>query len=1141
MAQSDYLNRVQQDARNQYQLKRDEQIVKEAFRKRLERLCQDTLHEQYPNADFSDVRLKCYGSLNNGFGLANCDMDLLLALPEGFTPVLQSTDENIIDPVKKVAKMIEEDDNSSQTSEETRNKSRKEKFAVGWLLEEAFLKDGIGARLLTQTRVPILKVCETPSKDLLENLKKNHKQEMASNVEDPQLSTDASSLPPSFDMGAVQTALSDLEDQDSAAQVSLPDVNEKPLASELEFDEDCGIKCDVNFSNFVALHNTRLLREYCLYDSRVAEVGVFVKTWAKIRDINTPYWGTLSSYGYVLMVLHYLMNICTPPVIPNLQYLAADEDAWENVSPELFEGKYNIRFLIDQEKIQNVRQTSPMNRESTGQLLRGFFWYYASWEGFNFKNDVISIRTKGGLLKKYAKKWTEGKWVEGSDNKKVRQRYLLAIEDPFEVEHNVGRVVGHHGIVAIRDEFRRAWDIISKIDGSNMPYEDLLQPAEQRGDLLRKDAENHKEKMRQMRAQLEEKERKMKEQSLQETSSIQQNGTSSDNDSSPRPLSLHKRAGNHRHPKSKLTQHDTFQEPPRWNRPGRVRLIKDDSDSDGDDEQTGDTDSIRRASEPVKLEKDIAISEAEQDSNHNQEHLEPFHSGPEPLDDIGVDSNGNLTPWPATNDGRWLRWRDRKIEKGMWRKLSTNSVFYHLDRVCQYHPDRPKLDDAGEYRRYERFERAPFPLKNDAGVTSSQQKLGDRILQPVQNNDHHVAEVASEASQPPNQPTTDAVGWPILWDKRTLAGKWLRKRDIAIRKGRFKLSDHSGKYQRLHYLFPYNPQMSQAKLEAYNADLQAYHKVTIDRDAPSTMQRERNRKPLSQEDLERALELRLFSVPSKKQPRACESEVIHLEADEPSGEEHDFDGLYHSLRMTDELRKKVEQWSKDDQIRFSSLLAQAEQQSEQPTEDDTMPNLAFLRSRRLAFYAQQARNEGLADDTESEGPGTTIESLMAKMGIHPDEVRSGGKLPETPLKGETVGQIESSEVPTKELSETKQLSNPEPMVPSTLYPDHSEEDRPRDEDPNIMPIPRSPHFQFDIRQLRDLAVIQEGGNGCARQGSEFEVEDEYQWGGGGEMGIRQDTDVAQADEDDTAELEYEHGHGDKEGLLEELPACGFDD
>lgn len=57
--------------------------------------------------------------------------------------------------------------------------------------------------------------------------------------------------------------------------------------------------------------------------------------------------------------------------------------------------------------------------------------------------------------------------------REVRHRYLFAIEDPFELDHNVARTVTHHGIVAIRDEFRRAWRIITAI-GQGRPPEGQL-------------------------------------------------------------------------------------------------------------------------------------------------------------------------------------------------------------------------------------------------------------------------------------------------------------------------------------------------------------------------------------------------------------------------------------------------------------------------------------------------------------------------------------------------------------------------------------------------------------------------------------------------------------------------------------------
>lgn len=289
--------------------------------------------------------------------------------------------------------------------------------------------------------------------------------------------------------------------------------------SHLEFPKSgVGIQCDINFAAGLALHNTQLLRCYCAADSRVKPMILFVKHWAKRRGINTPYRGTLSSYGYVLMVLHYLMNVADPFVIPNLQhvnheppeeYSEGRKGAWR-----VCEGR-DIRFWRDEVTIMELARAGRLtnNGEKIGSLLRGFFEYYAqngrmthvpNHASFDWGRDVISLRTLGGILSKHDKGWVGAKTVrvvieEGApapelnpaasapsdkdmkgrrskqkakqkaaleakahapEVKEIKHRYLFAIEDPFEIEHNIARTVTHTGICSIRDELRRAWGII---------------------------------------------------------------------------------------------------------------------------------------------------------------------------------------------------------------------------------------------------------------------------------------------------------------------------------------------------------------------------------------------------------------------------------------------------------------------------------------------------------------------------------------------------------------------------------------------------------------------------------------------------------------------------------------------------------
>ncbi|KAH9439110.1 hypothetical protein MCOR02_002683 [Pyricularia oryzae] len=323
-------------------------------------------------------------------------------------------------------------------------------------------------------------------------------------------------------MATVQ-AVKSLSDPSAAVRKAPRD----PFGNGLEFPKSgVGVQCDINFSAHLALQNTLLLRCYSYVDPRVRPMVLFVKHWAKAHGINTPYRGTLSSYGYVLMVLHYLVNVAQPFVCPNLQQLARPPNPHmtpaEMEATQFCKGK-DVRFWRDEEEIKGLASQNLLtqNRDSVGHLLRGFFEYYAhpgalsigQGHGFEWGREVLSLRTPGGLLTKQEKGWTGAKTVivrqpstpasapatlfepsgqlatsprstgplrqaASTETKEVRNRYLFAIEDPFETDHNVARTVTHNGIVGIRDEFRRAWRIIRGVSKATSPSENLLQHIE---------------------------------------------------------------------------------------------------------------------------------------------------------------------------------------------------------------------------------------------------------------------------------------------------------------------------------------------------------------------------------------------------------------------------------------------------------------------------------------------------------------------------------------------------------------------------------------------------------------------------------------------------------------------------------------
>ncbi|KAF3632387.1 Nucleotidyltransferase family protein isoform 2 [Capsicum annuum] len=201
-------------------------------------------------------------------------------------------------------------------------------------------------------------------------------------------------------------------------------------------DPETGISCDICVNNVLAVVNTKLLRDYAQIDVRLRQLAFIVKHWAKSRGVNETYQGTLSSYAYVLMCIHFLQQR-RPAILPCLQGMEATYSVTvDNVECAYFD------------KVEKLYGFGSHNGESLARLVWAFFNYWAYCH--DYANDVISVRS-GSTVSKRAKDWTRR---IGND------RHLICIEDPFEVSHDLGRVVDKFSIRVLREEFERAAEIM---------------------------------------------------------------------------------------------------------------------------------------------------------------------------------------------------------------------------------------------------------------------------------------------------------------------------------------------------------------------------------------------------------------------------------------------------------------------------------------------------------------------------------------------------------------------------------------------------------------------------------------------------------------------------------------------------------
>lgn len=210
---------------------------------------------------------------------------------------------------------------------------------------------------------------------------------------------------------------------------------------------------DITIKNSLACLNTRMIADYCAIDPRLAQLVHIVKHWAKKRNVNDPYKGTLSSYCYVLMCIFHLQTR-SPPILPVLQSPEFPMTVSEQV------GEWKVEYFDHISELKKYKFESD-NSQSLAELVWEFFEFWA-WK-HNYLHDVVSIRL-GKIISKESKDWT----------KRVgRDRHLLCVEDPFLLSHDLGRTVDMKSKDVMRKEFFRAATILRDF---KIPENALFEP-----------------------------------------------------------------------------------------------------------------------------------------------------------------------------------------------------------------------------------------------------------------------------------------------------------------------------------------------------------------------------------------------------------------------------------------------------------------------------------------------------------------------------------------------------------------------------------------------------------------------------------------------------------------------------------------
>jgi len=240
----------------------------------------------------------------------------------------------------------------------------------------------------------------------------------------------------------------------------------------VQFSMEAGLVVDMSVQSVLALANSTLVSRYCVQSPELRLLARKVKEFANAWDVKSGKDGTLSSYGYTLLCIHFLQNapliganVPVLPVFPGWRSDYGQMSDRENVDPnnKAASWSWNKPILDPYYSMADVMHgvmTTPepsdavFGRELQAHKVVQLFAHFASWllqtlEGGLFAQEtgvppyVVSIRTRN----------QEDAWKYMAP--RLDRRAYLAIEEPFSGE-NVARPMTYEGALKLRRALQKA-------------------------------------------------------------------------------------------------------------------------------------------------------------------------------------------------------------------------------------------------------------------------------------------------------------------------------------------------------------------------------------------------------------------------------------------------------------------------------------------------------------------------------------------------------------------------------------------------------------------------------------------------------------------------------------------------------------
>ncbi|KAF9545773.1 hypothetical protein EC957_010521 [Mortierella hygrophila] len=207
-----------------------------------------------------------------------------------------------------------------------------------------------------------------------------------------------------------------------------------------------GIRCDMNINHPMGVFNSQLIHAYQKIDTRFLGIWFGLRTLADKHGILNGKTQYLTSYALTMMLIVFLQDVTSPPILPRLQ-----QQSTYKMTTRIIDG-YHCSY---DKYARNYSELAAKNTKTHGELLKEFCQYF----GHTFNYATQEVNPCLGVIRNRSVKPPPRTLTDSRP-----KEWPICVLDPFVTDRNVAGNCRGINVAVIQRCFRTVHDALAKDD-----------------------------------------------------------------------------------------------------------------------------------------------------------------------------------------------------------------------------------------------------------------------------------------------------------------------------------------------------------------------------------------------------------------------------------------------------------------------------------------------------------------------------------------------------------------------------------------------------------------------------------------------------------------------------------------------------